>query len=207
MANRYSGMSSNDITNIKPISKMTVVELKDYIRIATGEANLRILSNESDNPTIINRINYLKAQGTGNLSSEGIGFGFQYKSKSALKNQAYALSQFNKFDIYSEAGKKQIEAEERRALRSYNKGGHGTRLNINQFRELTTIYGALGTELLQQLDSDQVRALYDDVRHSKSKNINLTDRIQKAYANRNEGATGEDVIQSVRDELKQEGIL
>lgn len=194
--------------NEKPYAKMTRKELIDMIRKSTIEVNERVQEYRQDGEkfkdveSAIRLMKELSGVQKGRELEIGVGR-LASKNKPALIRQARELNAFLRWDIYTPQGKRQLEAREKKEWESF----HETypEWNYEQWREMVEDFGAVGKAVVDEFDSNSVRALLKE-QFGKNKRItNLASKMDaihnKAKKDTTKAWTKEDMINELRKEI------
>ena len=162
----------------KTILQMTTRELRAYIREMTPQANERLKSYEeslaagtmTEKPIIEERAARLVAMGTGKKVRGGIGLGLTYKTKAELIQQARGLEEFFAVDQFTPAALAEREEKTKQAYNSFKRTTR-TPLNFQEYKDLTEVFGAIGSHVLEEFGIYNVIKTYEEMDESDRPNL------------------------------------
>lgn len=136
---------------MKSISKMTVSELKAYIKENTTSVNKALESyyeSGQDIATVNKQISKLKQlSGISKKDNRYIIANFRGKKKVELVRQARELTYFSNWDIDTPLGIEQASERERKAYEDFSSKPEFKNIEYDEWRELVEAFGALGDKL------------------------------------------------------------
>lgn len=200
-----------DILNINP-NKMTVKELKEFIRYQTGKANLSISEykqNDFTNTMYDSGISKLQEVSGVNKKTGAIALKFTGKNKAELVRQARELKYFNKWDIYSTEGKATLDEKSRKAYETF-KENYGDNWSEQEWRDLVEAFGSVGNAMHEFGYGDKDRkagatggeALIQAVGDIKDKaKVNLLTAMQQSVRE-SKGLTNRERIKDITDRMQ-----
>lgn len=142
-------------------TKMTVSQLKSFIRKATKEVNKSIKKKGTGNAQLDKSINFLKKRG-GTKKEKGIekvGLHFSGKKKRDLYEQARLLKSHFQIDMYTKRGKDFLLEREEKAYGTFLKD-RDVNLSKTDYRRMVEIFGMLGDSIVEKLSSVQLSNLF-----------------------------------------------
>lgn len=198
---------------MKSVFQMTTRELRAYIKELTPEVNERYKSYEealtagamTDKPILEERRARLVALGTGKETKRGVGLGLTYKNKPELIQQARALEEFISLDVWSPAAQEEEETETKKAYESFKqsyllKNATATTLNYEEYKDLTEVFGALGSHIVDEFGAYNITKLYEEEDEDQRRNL-VHDIIEINKESKGAGWTKEDLIDALREKL------
>ena len=136
---------------MKSISKMTVKELKAYIKENTTSVNKALESyyESGQNIATVNKqISKLKQlSGISKKNNRYIIANFRGKKKVELVRQARELTYFSNWDIDTPLGIEQASERERKAYEDFSSKHEFKNIEYDEWRGLVEAFGALGDKL------------------------------------------------------------
>lgn len=136
---------------MKSISKMTVRELKAYIKENTTSVNKALESyyeSGQDIATVNKQISKLKQlSGISKKDNRYIIANFRDKKKVELVRQARELTYFSNWDIDTPLGIEQVSERERKAYEDFSSKPEFKNIEYDEWRGLVEAFGALGDKL------------------------------------------------------------
>ena len=136
---------------MKSISKMTVKELKSYIKENTISVNQALKSyyeSGEDISTVNKQISKLKQlSGISKKDNKYIIANFRGKKKVELVRQARELTYFSNWDIDTPLGIEQASERERKAYEDFSSKPEFKNIEYDEWRGLVEAFGALGDKL------------------------------------------------------------
>ena len=189
--------------------KMTVSELKKYIKEETSRINSAIKEyNNSKDKNILLEKQYMKlhkitGKNSGKITDK-LRLGYSKKKKSELLKQARAIERFEKFDIYTDYGKKRIKEYRRdnynTLISNLKEKGYDSYISYNEYINMVETFGSLGESALSKFSSDVVVDLYSKA--SKKEKKNLLKYMKEILAdNSNKSLTQEDLADILAEKL------
>lgn len=198
---------------MKSVFQMTTRELRAYIKELTPEVNERYKSYEealtagamTDKPILEERRARLVALGTGKETKRGVGLGLTYKNKPELIHQARALEEFISLDVWSPAAQEEEETETKKAYESFKqsyllKNATATTLNYEEYKDLTEVFGALGSHIVDEFGAYNITKLYEEEDEDQRRNL-VHDINEINKESKGAGWTKEDLIDALREKL------
>lgn len=192
---------------------MTTRELRAYIKELTPEVNERYKSYEealtsgamTDKPILEERHSRLVSLGTGKETKRGVGLGLTYKNKPELIQQARALEEFITLDVWTPAAQAEEETETKKAYESFKqsyllKNATATTLNYEEYKDLTEVFGALGSHIVDEFGAYNITKLYEEEDESQRRNL-VHDINEIKKESKGAGWTKEDLIDALREKL------
>lgn len=191
----------------KSVFQMTTRELRAYIKEMTPEVNERYKSYKealtagamTDKPILEERHSRLVALGTGKETKRGVGLGLTYKNKPELIQQARALEEFITLDVWTPAAQAVEETETKKAYESF-KQTTGTSLSYEEYKDLTEVFGALGSHIVDEFGAYNITKLYEEEDESQRRNL-VHDINEIKKESKGAGWTKEDLIDALREKL------
>lgn len=192
---------------MKSVFQMTTRELRAYIKEMTPEVNERYKSYKealtagamTDKPILEERHSRLVALGTGKETKRGVGLGLTYKNKPELIQQARALEEFISLDVWTPAAQAEEETETKKAYESF-KQTTGTSLSYEEYKDLTEVFGALGSHIVDEFGAYNITKLYEEEDESQRRNL-VHDINEIKKESKGAGWTKEDLIDALREKL------
>ena len=192
---------------MKSVFQMTTRELRAYIKEMTPEVNERYKSYKealtagamTDKPILEERHSRLVALGTGKETKRGVGLGLTYKNKPELIQQARALEEFITLDIWTPAAQEEEKTETKKAYETF-KQTTGTSLNYEEYKDLTEVFGALGSHIVDEFGAYNITKLYEEEDESQRRNL-VHDINEIKKESKGAGWTKEDLIDALREKL------
>ena len=136
---------------MKSISKMTIKELKAYIKENTISVNKALESyyeSGEDISTVNKQISKLKQlSGISKKDNRYIIANFRGKKKVELVRQARELTYFSNWDIDTPLGIEQASERERKAYEEFSSKKEFKNIEYDEWRGLVEAFGALGDKL------------------------------------------------------------
>ena len=198
---------------MKSVFQMTTRELRAYIKELTPEVNERYKSYKealtagamTDKPILEERHSRLVDLGTGKETKRGVGLGLTYKNKPELIQQARALEEFIALDVWSPAAQAEEETETKKAYESFKqsyllKTETATTLNYEEYKDLTEVFGALGSHIVDEFGAYNITKLYEEEDESQRRNL-VHDINEIKKESKGAGWTKEDLIDALREKL------
>lgn len=192
----------------KTIVQMTTRELRAYIREMTPQANERLKSYEESlaagtmtkKPIIEERAARLVTMGTGKKVRGGIGLGLTYKTKSELIQQARGLEEFFAVDQFTPAALAEREEKTKQAYNSFKRTTR-TPLNFQEYKDLTEVFGAIGSHVLEEFGIYNVIKTYEEMDESDRPNLihHMKGVIKES---KGQGWTKEDLTDRLRERVR-----
>lgn len=192
---------------------MTTRELRAYIKELTPEVNERYKSYKealtagamTDKPTLEERHSRLVSLGTGKETKRGVGLGLTYKNKPELIQQARALEEFITLDVWTPAAQAEEETETKKAYESFKqsyllKNAIATTLNYEEYKDLTEVFGALGSHIVDEFGAYNITKLYEEEDEDQRTDL-VHDIIEIKKESKGAGWTKEDLIDALREKL------
>lgn len=191
---------------MKPVKRMTVRELKSEIRSKTHIINERLkqfYNDGNENVMVNSQVNKLKEMGATGRKGDYIGLGFAGKTKRELIRQYRELQYFEQWDIYSEQGQRSLELRERKAWEEFHRTN--TEFTYQEWRDLVENFNAIGTELLEQFGSENIKEAFNDAQAGEK--VNLVKYVQEiskdpAYQGTTQVAKIDRLRELLRSDLK-----
>ena len=164
------------ITNFEITNKMTVADLKSYIRGATTLLNMQ---GEGSSRPVQQSISYVKNKLGTNKRTGELKLGFKGKRKADLLRQARLLK--GHAVISKDYGDRSEYAKEK-VKKAYDKfkENTGAEVDFNDYVWFAEHMGDL-RDIIEQLDSDQVVALYDTYKSEPAAKASLFDLLRETY--------------------------
>lgn len=192
---------------MKSVFQMTTRELRAYIKDLTPEVNERYKSYKealtagvmTDKPILEERHSRLVSLGTGKETKRGVGLGLTYKNKPELIQQARALEEFIALDVWSPAAQAEEETETKKAYESFRQTT-GTSLSYEEYKDLTEVFGALGSHIVDEFGAYNITKLYEEEDESQRRNL-VHDINEIKKESKGAGWTKEDLIDALREKL------
>lgn len=185
----------------------TTRQLKDFIRESTASMNYRLIDyydSETEPNDVVEKLRQrLIELGTGKESKNGyIGLGLSYKTKAELLQQARALNEALKIDIYTPAGIREYEQKERQQYETFIKNRPALAdMSIDEYHDLVEIFGSLGDHVLNQFGYEELAEIYHSATSDKKldmvKEVKDIERQYKASG----GMVQTDIIDELRARL------
>ena len=198
---------------MKSVFQMTTRELRAYIKELTPEVNERYKSYKealtagamTDKPILEERYSRLVSLGTGKETKRGVGLGLTYKNKPELIQQARALEEFIALDVWTPAAQAEEETETEKAYESFRqsyllKTETATTLNYEEYKDLTEVFGALGSHIVDEFGAYNITKLYEEEDESQRRNL-VHDINEIKKESKGAGWTKEDLIDALREKL------
>lgn len=198
---------------MKSVFQMTTRELRAYIKELTPEVNERYKSYKealtagamTDKPILEERYSRLVSFGTGKETKRGVGLGLTYKNKPELIQQARALEEFITLDIWTPAAQAEEETETKKAYESFKqsyllKNATATTLNYEEYKDLTEVFGALGSHIVDEFGAYNITKLYEEEDENQRRDL-VHDIIEIKKESKGAGWTKEDLIDALREKL------
>ena len=136
---------------MKSISKMTIKELKTYIKENTTSVNKALKSyyeSGEDISTVNKQISKLKQlSGISKKDNRYIIANFRGKRKVELVRQARELTYFSNWDIETPSGIERASEKELKAYETFSSRPEFQDIDFSEWRSLVEAFGALGDKL------------------------------------------------------------
>lgn len=136
---------------MKSLSKMTVKELKSYIKENTISVNQTLKSyyeSGEDISTVNKQISKLKQlSGISKKNNKYIIANFRGKRKVELVRQARELTYFSNWDIDTPRGIEKASEKELKAFETFSSRPEFQNIDFNEWRSLVEAFGAFGDKL------------------------------------------------------------
>ena len=136
---------------MKSLSKMTVKELKSYIKENTISVNQTLKSyyeSGEDISTVNKQISKLKQlSGISKKDNKYIIANFRGKRKVELVRQARELTYFSNWDIDTPRGIEKASEKELKAFETFSSRPEFQNIDFNEWRSLVEAFGAFGDKL------------------------------------------------------------
>lgn len=182
--------------------KMTVKEIKSYIRKATDEINKKLKKNgttgfevlDEEVDIIKEKYGFKKRKG-----KEELKYGFSGKRKEDLYKQATDLRAYFNLDVFTRDGKTYLTEREQRAYEQFKKTTD-IQLGEETYRKLLDVFGNLGSGLMESLGSDNIANLYNEYKITGGR-FDFVDLV-KEIIEENQGVTQDDVVEIIQQELQ-----
>lgn len=186
----------------------TTRELREFIRSETQSVNYKFIeyfgSNEDPHPVVVAEFEKLKALGTGNVEAEYIGLGLTNKTKAELIQQARALQEAQKADIYTEEALAEIDEQEQQAYEKF-RYNYGFDISEDEYHDMVETMGALHGRITDSgLGSQELVKLYYDVKDTPNKYNFVQAFVDTQREARGSGWTTNKFIRSMRERLTRE---
>lgn len=192
----------------KSITKMTTRELRAYIRELTPQVNERFKEYEealtagtmTEKPTLEFMRERLIGLGTGKSVKGGIGLGLSRKLKSELIEQARALEQTLKADIYTGTFETLNEEKTKQAYESFKKTTK-TSLDYQEYKNLSEVLGAAGSHVVEEFGVYNIIKAYEHTDRSKRPGF-LQEMNKTLKESQGQGWTKEDLIDRLKERIE-----
>lgn len=195
----------------KTVLQMTTRELRAYIREMTPQVNERLKSYEESlaagtmtkKPIIEERIARLVTMGsdTGRRVKGGIGLGLTNKTKAELIQQARGLEEFFAVDQFTPAALAEREEKTKQAYNTFKRTTR-TPLNFQEYKDLTEVFGAIGSHVLEEFGIYNVIKTYEEMDESDRPNL-IHHMKEVMKESKGQGWTKEDLTDRLRERVRE----
>lgn len=160
MARKKLGRPSNrfKILNTELSKSMSKSQLQNYIKMATREINKDLKFIESDDVLSSSLRNLQRASGV-NMVKGKLGMGLN-KKKDELLFQAGMLQGHFNLDVYTEGAREYMSEKTLKAYETFKTRTGMKDLSESDYIKLVEIMGAMGSSVLEQLSSKQIRTYF-----------------------------------------------
>ena len=184
-------------------------QLREFIRNETQSINYKFIdyfaSHEDPHPVVVAEFEKLKKLGTGNVEAEYIGLGLTNKTKAELIQQARALQEAQKADIYTDEAIHQYEEQEQKAYESFTQNmgaNYGFNFTQDEYHDFVEAMGSLGDKISNLgLGSAEMVALYNEIKDTPKRFDFVQTFIDVERETKGQGMTTTDFIDMMYDRL------